>query len=153
MEDKVIEAINHARNKNKEFLTKERIFYHITKTKVLIDQSQLMEAFRSGVIFNKEERKRESCFVTNKNNNSWIIRNKSSTKVKAVTSAKLTSPSTPDEISIFGYAMLTRKKQQPSTTPVHITPTTPVYKAKEVSRKHLFSDELFFQEGFFLRRN
>ena len=55
MEDKVIEAINHARNKNKEFLTKERIFYHITKTKALTDQSQLMEAFRSGVIFNKEE--------------------------------------------------------------------------------------------------
>ena len=70
-----------------------------------------------------------------------------------MTSAKLTSPSTPDEISIFGNAMLTRKKQQPSTTPVHITPTTPIYKAKEVSRKHLFSDELFFQEVFFLRRN
>ena len=64
MEDKVTEAINHARNKNKEFLTKERIFYHITKTKTLTDQSQLMEAFRSGVIFNKEERKRESYFVT-----------------------------------------------------------------------------------------
>ena len=153
MEDKVIEAINHARSKNKEFLTKERIFYHITKTKALIDQSQLMEAFRSGVIFNKVEGKRESYFVTNKNNNSWIIKNKSSTKVKTVTSAKLTLPSSPDEISIFGNTMLTRKKQQPNTTPVPIAPTTPIYKAKEVSRKHLFSDELFFQEEFFLRRN
>ena len=110
MEDKVIEAINHARSKNKEFLTKERIFYHITKTKALIDQSQLMEAFRSGVIFNKVEGKRESYFVTNKNNNSWIISNKSPAKVKTVSSPKLASPSTPDGISIVDNAMLTSKK-------------------------------------------
>ena len=34
-------------------------------------------------------------FVTNKNNNSWIIGNKSPTKVETVTFPKLTSPSTP----------------------------------------------------------
>ena len=68
MEDKILEVINHVRNK------------HITKTKTSIDQGQLMEAFKSmkvnGVIFNKSKGKRESCFVANKNNNSWIISNK-----------------------------------------------------------------------------
>ena len=57
MEDKIIEAINHVRNKNKQRVTKERIFNHITKRKTLIDQDQLMEAFESmkdkGAIFNK----------------------------------------------------------------------------------------------------
>ena len=68
MEDKILEVINHVRNK------------HITKTKTSIDQGQLMEAFKSmkvnGVIFNKSKGKRESYFVANKNNNSWIISNK-----------------------------------------------------------------------------
>ena len=41
--------------------------------------------------------------------------------------------------------MLTRKKQQPSTTPIQVTPKTPSYKAKEVSRKYLFSDDLLLQ--------
>ena len=84
MEDKVIDAINHVRNKQR--VTKERIFNHITKIKTLIDQGQLMEAFESmknsGVIFNKPKEKRESYFVTNKNSNSWIISNKSPIKVK-----------------------------------------------------------------------
>ena len=61
------------------------------------------------------------------------------------------SPSTPDELSIIDNSMLTRKKQQPSKTPV--TPKTPTYKAKEVSRKHLFADDLFLQEEIiFLRK-
>ena len=64
MEDKVIEAINHVRNKNKKRVTKERIFNHITKIKTSIDQGQRMEAFESmkdnGVIFNKLKGKRES---------------------------------------------------------------------------------------------
>ena len=74
MEDKVIEAISHVRNKNKQRVTKERIFNHITKTKKSIDQGQRMEAFESmkdnSVIFNEPKGKRESCFVTNKNKNS-----------------------------------------------------------------------------------
>ena len=88
-----------------------------------------------------------------RNNNSWIIRNKSTTKVKTVTSPKLTSLSTPDIISIFDNGMLTSKKQQPSTTPIPVTPKTPTYKAKEVSRKHLFSDDSFLKEEIiFLRK-
>ena len=150
MEDKVIEAINHFRNKNKQRVTKEIIFNHITKTKTSIDQGQLMEAFESmkdnGVIFNKLKGKRESYFVTNKKNNSWIISNKSPTKIKIVTSPKLTSPNTPDEISVFDNTMLTSKKKHPSTTPIPVTHKTPTYKAKEVSRKHLFSEDLFLQE-------
>ena len=55
-----------------------------------------------------------------------------------MTSPKWTSLNTPDEISIFDNAMLTRKKQQPSTTPILVTTKTPTYKAKEVSRKHVF---------------
>ena len=107
-----------------------------------------MEAFKSmkdnDVIFNKPKGKRESYFVANKNNNSWIISNKSSTKVKTVTSAKFTSCSTPDEIPVFDNVMLTSKKQQPpSTTPTPVATKTPTYKAKEVSRKHLFSDDLY----------
>ena len=156
MEDKVIEAIHHVRNKNKQRATKERIFNHITKRKTSLDQGQLMEAFESmkdnGVIFDKSKRKQESCFVTNKNKNSWIISNKSPTKIKTVTSPKMTSPSTPDEISVFDNTMLTSKKEQASTTPIPVTPKTATYKAREVSRKHLVSEDLFLQEEItFLR--
>ena len=49
--------------------------------------------------------------------------------------------------------MLTSKKKQPSITPIPVTPRTPTYKAKEVSRKHLFSEDLFQQEEIiFLRK-
>ena len=49
--------------------------------------------------------------------------------------------------------MLTSKKQQPSTTPMPVTPKTPIYNAKEVSRKHLFSDDSFLKEEIiFLRK-
>ena len=49
--------------------------------------------------------------------------------------------------------MLSRKKQQPSKTPTPITPKSPTYKAKEVCRKHLFSNDLFLQEEItFLRK-
>ena len=93
-----------------------------------------MEDFESmkdnGVIFNKPKGKQESYFDINKNNNSYIISNKSPTKVKTVTSPKLTSPNTPDEIPVFDNAMLTSKKQQPSTIPIPVTPKTPTYKAK-----------------------
>ena len=41
MEDKAIEVHNHVRNKNKQRVTKERIFNHITKTKASIDQVNL----------------------------------------------------------------------------------------------------------------
>ena len=126
MEDKVIDAINHVRNKQR--VTKERIFNHITKIKTLINQGQHLEAFEytknNGVIFSKPEEKRESYFVTNKNSNSWIISNKSPIKVKTVTSPKLASPSTPDEMSVFDNALLTWKKKQPSTTPIPVTPKT-----------------------------
>ena len=108
-----------------------------------------MEAVESmkdnGVIFNKPKGKR-CYFVTNKNNNSWFISNKSPTIVKTVTSPKLTSPSTPDRISVFGNTMLTSKKQQPSTTPIPLTPKTSIYKPKEVSTKHLLLDDLFLQD-------
>ena len=65
------------RNKKKQRVTKERIFNFITKTNTSIDQGQLIETFESmkgnGVIFNKSKGKRESYFVINRNNNSWII--------------------------------------------------------------------------------
>ena len=67
MEDKIIEAIKHVRNKDNQRVTKKRIFNNIIKTKT-IDQGQLMEAFESmkdnGIIFNKPKGKRESYFVT-----------------------------------------------------------------------------------------
>ena len=63
------------------------------------------------------------------------------------------SPSTPEELSIIDNSMLTRKKQRPSKTPTPVTTKTPTYKAKEVSRKYLFSDSLFLQEkNIFLRK-
>ena len=63
------------------------------------------------------------------------------------------SPSTPNELSIIDSSMLTRKKQQQSKTPSTITPKTSTYKAKEVSKKHLFSNDLFLQEEImFLRK-
>ena len=140
MEDKIIEAINHVRNKKKQCVTKERIFNHIIKTNTSIDQGQLMEAFKSikanGVIFNKPKGKREFNFVAHKNNNSWIISDKSPTTVNTVASPKMLSPITPDELSIIDNSMLTRKKQ-PNATPIPVTPKTPTYKAKEFSRKHL----------------
>ena len=63
-----------------------------------------------------------------------------------LTSPKMKSPSTPDELSIIDNSMLTRKKQQPSKIPTPVTTKTSNYKAKEVSRKHLFSDDLFLHE-------
>ena len=63
-----------------------------------------------------------------------------------MTSPKLTPPSTPDEISIFGNSMLTSKKLQPSTTPSPVTSKAPTYKRKEVPRKYLFSDDFFLQK-------
>ena len=49
--------------------------------------------------------------------------------------------------------MITSKKQQPSTTPIPVTPKIPIYKTKEVSGKHLFSNDLFLQEKIiFLRK-
>ena len=68
-----------------------------------------------------------------------------------MTSPKLTSTSTPDEISIFDNVMLT-SKEQPSTTPILITPKTPTFKIKEVSRMYLFSDHLFAQEEMIFHR-
>ena len=62
MEDKIVDAINHVRNKYKQRVTKERIFNDITKTKTLIDQGQLMESLESmkdnGVLFNEQKGKR-----------------------------------------------------------------------------------------------
>ena len=62
MEDKIVDAINHVRNKYKQRVTKERIFNDITKTKTLIDQGQLMESLESmkdnGVLFNEPKGKR-----------------------------------------------------------------------------------------------
>ena len=138
MEGKITEAINHVRSKNRQRVTSERIFNHITKAKASIYQGQLMKVVQSlkdnGVIFNKPKGKRESTFLTNKTNSSWIITNKLPAKVKTVTSRKLTSPSTSDEISLFDNAILTSKKQQPSTTPILATPKTLTYKATESSR-------------------
>ena len=105
-----------------------------------------MEAFESmkdnGIIFNERKRKRKS----NNKNNSWIISNKSPTKVKTVTSPKLKSRSIPDEISFFYNAMLTSKKGQPVRPPIPVRPKTPTYKVKEVSRKHLFSEDFSFKK-------
>ena len=73
-----------------------------------------MEAFESmkanGIIFNKLKGNQESYFVSNKNNNSWIISDKSPTKVNTVTSPKMKSPSTSDELSVIDNSILTRKK-------------------------------------------
>ena len=85
--------------------------------------------------FNQPKAKRESYFVTNKNNNSWIISDKSPTKINTVTSPEMKSPSTPDELSIIDNSMPTRKRKQPSKTSTPVTPKTPTYKAKEVSEK------------------
>ena len=75
-----------------------------------------MEAFESrianGIIFNKPKGKQKTYLVANSNNNSWIINNKSSTKLKTVTSPEMTSHSTPDELSIIGNSMLTKKNNQ-----------------------------------------
>ena len=99
----------------------------------------------NGIIFNKLKGNQESYFVSNKNNNSWIISDKSPTKVNTVTSPKMKSPSTSDELSVIDNSILTRKKQQPSTTPISVTPKNPAYKVKEVSRKHLFSNDFFLR--------
>ena len=158
MEDKIIEAIKYVRNKEKQRVTKERIFNFIIKTNTSIDQGHLIETFESmkanGVIFNKPKAKPESYFVTNRNSNSWIISDKSPTKINTVTSPKMKSPSTPDELSIIDNSMLTRKKQQRNKTPTPVTPKSFTYKANEVSKKHLFSNDLFLQEEImFLRKN
>ena len=48
--------------------------------------------------------------------------------------------------------MLIRKKQQPGKTTTPVTPNTPTFKTREVSKSHLFSDDLFLQrETIFLR--
>ena len=60
MEDKISEAINHVRNKNRQRVTSERIFNHITKTKTLIDQGQLMEAVESMNLFSISLKENES---------------------------------------------------------------------------------------------
>ena len=105
----------------------------MTKINTSIHQGQLIETFESmkanGVIFNKPKAKPESYFVTNRNSNSWIISDKSPTKINTVTSPKMKSPSTPDELSIIDNSMLTRKKQQRSKTPTPVTPKTSTYKA------------------------
>ena len=63
------------------------------------------------------------------------------------------SPSTPDELSVIVNSMLTRKKQQRGETPTPVTPKSSTYKAKEISTKHLFSDDLLLQEEImFLRK-
>ena len=106
------------------------------------------------VSFSISRKENKSYFVTNRNNNSWIISDKSPTKINTVTSPKMKSPSTPDELSIIDNSMLTRKKQQRNKTPTPVTPKSFTYKAKEVSKKHLFSNDLFLQEEImFLRKN
>ena len=87
MEEKINEAINYVRNKNKQRVTKK------TKT--------------------KKKRKLESYFVTNNNNNNnlCIIRDKSPTKVKIITFPKMEWPNSTNEISIIDNPMLTWKKQ------------------------------------------
>ena len=120
MEDKITGKINNVRQKKKQRLTKERFFNLITKANTSIDQGGLLEAFESrkanGVFFNRPKRKRESCFLANKNNHSWIILNKSPTKINTVTLPKMKSPSTPDKSSILDNAIVFWKKQQPSNT-------------------------------------
>ena len=114
MEDKIIEAIKYVRNRKKQRVTKERIFNFITKTNTSIDQDELIETIESmkanAVNFNKPKGKREFYFVTNKNNNSWIISDKSPTKINAVTSLKMKSISTPDELSVIGNFTVTTNK-------------------------------------------
>ena len=143
MKDKITEAINHVRNKRKNLQS-----YHKNKKHQLIKGSlgklSNLSKTMNGVTFNKPKGKGGSYFVTNKNNNSCIISNKSPKKVKTVTSPKLISPSTPDEISIFDNTMLTSKKQQPSTTSISVTPKTPTSKAKEVFRKYCSNKSFFF---------
>ena len=102
--------------------------------------------------FSVSRKENESYFVTKKNNNSLIISDKSPAQINAGTSPKMKSPSTPVEWSIFDNSRLTRKKQ-PSKTPTPVTTKTPAYKAKKVSRKHLFSDDLLLREEIiFLRK-
>ena len=142
MEDKITKAINHVRNKRKNLQS-----YHKNKKhqliKVRLGKLLNLSKTMNGVIFNKPKGKGGSYFVTNKNNNSCIISNKSPKKVKTATSPKLISPSTPDEISIFDNTMLTSKKQ-PSTTSISVTPETPTSKAKEVFRKYCSNKSFFF---------
>ena len=98
MENKIIEAIKYVKNKKKQYVTKERIFSFITKTNTSVDQGQLIETFESmkanAVICNKPKGKRDSYFVTNRNNNSWIISEKSTIKINIVTFPEMKSPST-----------------------------------------------------------
>ena len=84
----------------------------------------------NGIIFNKPTGKRESYFVTNRNNNLWIISDESPTIINTVTSPKMKPPSTPDELSIIDNPMVTRKKQQRSKTSTPVTPKTFTYNAK-----------------------
>ena len=82
------------------------------KQKHRLIKANVFESMKdNSIIFNKPKRKGECYFVTNKSNKSWIISKIPPTKVKTVTSPKLTSPSTPDEISIFDDAMLSSKRQ------------------------------------------
>ena len=63
------------------------------------------------------------------------------------------SPSTPYELSIIDNSILTSEKRQPSKIPTPATPKLATYKAKEASRKHLFSYNLYLQgEIIFLRK-
>ena len=63
------------------------------------------------------------------------------------------SPSTPYELSIIDNSILTGVKRQPSKIPTPVTPQLATYKAKEASRKHLFSYDLYLQgEIIFLRK-
>ena len=58
---------------------------------------------------------------------SLVIKHK---KTNSVTSPKMKSPSTLEELSTIDNSMLTRKKQQPSKTRTPIATKTPTYKAK-----------------------
>ena len=81
------------------------------------------------VSFSISRKENKSYFVTNRNNSSWIISDKSPTKINTVISTKMKTHSTPDELSIIDNSMLTRKKQQRSKTPTPVTPKTSTYKA------------------------
>ena len=50
MEDKIIEVINHVRNKKKGHVTKEKIFNLITKTNISIDQGHLFRKENENLI-------------------------------------------------------------------------------------------------------
>lgn len=110
MEDKITGKINNVRQKKKQRLTKERFFNLITKANTSIDQGGLLEAVESrkanGVFFNRPKRKRGSCFLADKNNHSWIILNKSPTKINTVNFPKMKSSSTPDKLSILDNAIV-----------------------------------------------